>query len=96
MKRWPIAWYYYSDEGKKVSYVTEMNNNTAFLKSGDFDVIIAHDGKHLSMPGYDKYTFKKSYWFSVYDNMDRLIPYYFLRDGKVGSLNFDVFVRNSS
>ena len=95
-ERWPIAWYYYSDEGKKVSYVTEMNNNTAFLKSGDFDVIIAHDGKHLSMPGYDKYTFKKSYWFSVYDNMDRLIPYYFLRDGKVGSLNFDVFVRNSS
>ncbi|MBN1432385.1 MAG: TIGR03663 family protein [Methanomicrobiaceae archaeon] len=95
-ERWPIAWYYYSEEGRKISYVTEMNNNTAYLKNGDFDVIIAHDGKHLSMPGYDKYTLKKSYWYSVYDNIDRLIPYYFLRDGKTGSLNFDVFVRKSS
>jgi len=95
-ERWPFAWYYFSEEGKKVNYVTNMDENLNYLKNGGFDVIIAHDGKNISMPGYDKYTLKKSYWFSIYDTGDRLIPYYFLRDGKVGSLNFDVFVRNNS
>jgi len=95
-ERWPFAWYYYSEEGKRVNYVTEMDKNIDFLKNGDFDVIIAHDAKNIEMPGYEKYVLKKSYWFSLYDNGDRLISYYFLRDGKVGSLNFDVFVRNST
>ncbi|WP_048151542.1 flippase activity-associated protein Agl23 [Methanolacinia paynteri] len=96
-ERWPIAWYYYSEEGKKVSYVTDMNKNIDYLKNGDFDLIIVHDDKNLSVPGYEKYTtLKKSYWFSYYDNKDRLIPYYFLRDGKVGSLNYDVLVRTNS
>lgn len=95
-ERWPFAWYYFDEEGKKVNYVTDMDKNTDYLKDGDFDVIIAHDAKNISMPGYDKYVLKKSYWFSIYDNGDRLIPYYFLRDGKMGSLNFDVFVKNTS
>lgn len=95
-ERWPFAWYYYSEEGKKVNYVAEMDKNMNYLKNGGFDVIIVHDAKNISMPGYDKYTLKKSYWFSIYDNKERLLPYYFLRDGKVGSLNLDIFVRNSS
>ena len=96
-ERWPFAWYYYDEEGKKVNYVIDMDKNIDFLKNGDFDLIVAHDGKNISVPGYEKLTtLKKSYWFSYYDNKDRLIPYYFLRDGKLGSLNFEIFVRENS
>lgn len=95
-ERWPFAWYYYDEEGKKVSYVTNMDQNLDYLKNGDFDLIIVHDAKNINLPGYDKITLKKSYWFSTYDNLDRIVQYYIFRDGDVGSLNFDVFTRSNS
>ena len=63
----------------------------------DPGVIILHDTESLtSIEGYDKSTYKLSYWFSVYDNQDRLIDYYMHRDGKMGSINLDVFTRRQN
>jgi hypothetical protein len=51
-----------------------------------------HDTDSLpSIEGYDKKTYKLDYWFSYYDNSDRLVDYYLHRDGKMGSINIDVF-----
>ena len=56
------------------------------------DVIILHDTEsYPSIPGYNKTTYKLDYWFSYYDNQDRLLDYYFHRDGIMGSINLDVF-----
>jgi hypothetical protein len=38
-------------------------------------------------------TYKLSYWFSIYDNEHRIPEYYFKRDGKLGSINIDVFTQ---
>lgn len=55
-------------------------------------VIILHDAESYPViEGYDKKTYKLSYWFSFYDNENRLIDYYLHRDGKMGSINLDVF-----
>jgi hypothetical protein len=45
------------------------------------------------LPGYTKTTYKLDYWFSIYDNENRLPVYYFYRDGTMGSINLDVFTR---
>ena len=51
-----------------------------------------HDASsYTSIEGYNKTTYKLSYWFSFYDNEDRLLDYYFHRDGKMGSINLDIF-----
>jgi hypothetical protein len=55
-------------------------------------VIMLHDGEsYPSIEGYNKTTYKLSYWFSFYDNDDRLFDYYIHRDGKMGSINLDIF-----
>ncbi len=55
-------------------------------------VIILHDAaSYPSIQGYDKNTYKLGYWFSFYDNENRLIDYYLHRDGRMGSINIDVF-----
>jgi hypothetical protein len=61
-------------------------------------VIILHDAESLpAIEGYDKKTYKLSYWFSFMDNENRLFEYYLHRDGKMGSINIDVFtVRNAT
>ena len=59
--------------------------------------IILHDGaSYVSLEGYNKTTHKLSYWFSFYDNEDRLPDYYLHRDGKMGSMNLDIFTRINS
>ena len=55
-------------------------------------VIILHDAaSYPSIPAYDKKTYKLGYWFSYYDNENRLADYYLHRDGRTGSINIDVF-----
>jgi hypothetical protein len=55
-------------------------------------VIILHDTEsYPSIEGYQKKTYRLSYWFSFYDNEKRLPEYYLRRDGKIGSINIDVF-----
>jgi hypothetical protein len=58
------------------------------------DMVITHDlDSYASLEGYDKKTYKLSYWFSIYDNEHRIPEYYFKRDGKMGSINIDVFTK---
>jgi uncharacterized protein (TIGR03663 family) len=89
---WPLPWYYRGDKWKtKVKfYDSKMDVDTLTQKNPG--VIILHDTEsYPSIPGYTKKTYKLSYWFSFYDNEKRLPEYYLQRDGKMGSINIDVF-----
>jgi hypothetical protein len=94
---WPLPWYYRGDiwNEKMKFYGQIVDQNT--IDQVNPDMIITHDlESYPCLPGYDKATYKLSYWFSIYDQEDRLPEYYFQRDGKLGSINIDVFTRNAS
>lgn len=90
---WPLPWYYRGGEwekilfyGKKVDPIVWMGKNP--------DVIITHDiDSYESLPDFEKRTYHLSYWYSWFDNKERILPWYFLRDGKIGTVNLDVFTR---
>lgn len=90
---WPLPWYYRGNRsGKLLYYMKRLDEDTVL--GMDPDLVIAYDVEsYESLPGYEKRTFRNNYWFSYYDQQDRLLEYYFRRDGPVGSMNFDVFVK---
>ncbi len=91
---WPLPWYYRGEDAEKLVYYGRRVDENTFANQ-DFDLVIAHDASsYASIPGYDKETCKLNYWFSYYENEDRLLEYYFTRDGPMGSMNFDIFTRN--
>ncbi|MBN2734933.1 MAG: TIGR03663 family protein [Methanomicrobiaceae archaeon] len=115
--RWPFVWYYMQDYPRKVSYYSEGYNK--YIGPEDYDVIILHDAEKIEeIPGFSKYTCKKSYWVDVYGlvqssrlkadifdagyrnavlgDIKRLILYYFTRDTGLGSINIDVFVKETN
>jgi len=64
------------------------------IYDNNYDLVIAYDqSSYDSLVGYTKRTIRLNYWFSYYDNQDRLLEWYFERNGKVGSMNLDVFTR---
>ena len=90
---WPLPWYYRGEMAKKLSYYGKKVDE-ATIGSNDFDLVIAYDqSSYPYLPGYTKRTIRLNYWFSLYDNEDRLLEWYFKRDGKVGSMNLDIFTR---
>ncbi len=92
---WPLPWYYRGGRWDEVKFYRTMKDLDTMLRMKP-DVIIFHDTEsYPSLPGYVKKTYKLSYWFSYYDNQDRLAEYYFLRDGKMGSIKIDVFTPDS-
>jgi uncharacterized protein (TIGR03663 family) len=91
---WPLPWYYRGNRWNKIIFYGQREDEAPLLRQKP-DLIIFHDTEsYSSLPEYDKKMYRLSYWFSYWDNQDRLIEYYFLRDGKIGSINLDVFVRN--
>jgi uncharacterized protein (TIGR03663 family) len=91
---WPLPWYYRGDRWTKIKFYTSREDEETITKNQP-GVIILHDGNsYPSLQGYEKKTYKLSYWFSVYDNEKRMIDYYLHRDGRMGSINLDVFIRN--
>jgi uncharacterized protein (TIGR03663 family) len=91
---WPLPWYYRGDRWNKITFYGQ-KEDIATLTAEHPDTIILHDAESYdSIPGYDKQTYKLDYWFSFYDNQDRLLDYYFHRDGTMGSINLDVFTRD--
>jgi predicted membrane-bound mannosyltransferase len=90
---WPLPWYYRGSRWNKITmFADRMDIPT--LTGSHPDLIILHDGaSYESIEGYDKVTYKLSYWFSFYDNQDRLLLYYLHRDGRMGSINIDLFKR---
>jgi uncharacterized protein (TIGR03663 family) len=90
---WPLPWYYRGVMAKKLSYYGNKISEQG-LYNNDYDLIIAYDAdSYSSLRGYEKRTIKLDYWFSYYDNKDRLPEWYFKRDGKMGSMNLDLFTR---
>jgi len=90
---WPLPWYYRGDRGSNLSYYSQKVSEPT-IYGGDFDLVITHDADtYPVLEGYTKETFRLNYWFSYDENKDRLLEYYFLRDGKMGSRNLEVFSR---
>jgi uncharacterized protein (TIGR03663 family) len=90
---WPLPWYYRGDRWNKIKFYGDITDEQT-LTMDNPGVIILHDSaSYSSIPGFDKKTYKLGYWFSFYDNENRLIDYYIYRDGKMGSINIDVFTR---
>lgn len=88
---WPLPWYYRGDRWNKIVFYGQIEDPTTLTDSYP-GVIILHDTEsYPSIPGYTKKTYKLSYWFSFYDNDNRLFDYYMHRDGTMGSINIDVF-----
>jgi uncharacterized protein (TIGR03663 family) len=90
---WPLPWYYRGVMAKKLSYYGKKVDE-ATIYDNNFDLVIAYDqSSYPFLSGYEKRTIRLNYWFSYYDNEDRLLEWYFLRDGKMGSMNLDIFTR---
>jgi uncharacterized protein (TIGR03663 family) len=88
---WPIPWYFRGSKWDRIQFYGSLTD-VATLTKGHPGVIILHDQEsYPSLDGYQKKTYKLSYWFSFYDNEKRLPEYYLRRDGKMGSINLDVF-----
>ena len=91
---WPLPWYYRGVMAKKLSYYGKKVRRRTPSTDNNYDLVIAYDAaSYPSLDGYTKRTIKLDYWFSLYDNQDRLLEWYFKRDGKMGSMNLDVFTR---
>ena len=88
---WPLPWYYRGDRWNKIKFYGDIIDEQTLTQDHP-GVIILHDAaSYPSIQGYDKKTYKLGYWFSFYDNENRLIDYYLHRDGVMGSINIDVF-----
>jgi uncharacterized protein (TIGR03663 family) len=93
---WPLPWYDRGHGWDKVRFYGEILNTSEIYRQLP-DMVITHDlESYPELQGYHKRTYKLSYWFSVIDNQDRIPAYYFLRDGKMGSINLDIFTRNGT
>jgi len=90
---WPLPWYYRGDRWDRMIFYGE-KKDIGTLTMDSPDTIVLHDTESYDeIPGYNKATYKLNYWFSFYDNDDRLFDYYIHRDGTMGSTNLDVFTR---
>jgi uncharacterized protein (TIGR03663 family) len=88
---WPLPWYYRGDKWDRVQFYGSLTDADSLTEKNP-GVIILHDTEsYPSIDGYQKKTYKLSYWFSFYDNENRLPEYYLRRDGQMGSINIDVF-----
>jgi uncharacterized protein (TIGR03663 family) len=88
---WPLPWYFRGSKWEKIQFYGSLTDEATLTRDHP-GVIILHDTEsYPSIDGYQKKTYKLGYWFSFYDNENRLPEYYIRRDGKVGSINIDVF-----
>ena len=70
---WPLPWYYRGDLWDKFTFYGQ-KEDIATLTAEHPDTIILHDTESYdSIPGYGKQTYKLDYWFSFYDNENRLL-----------------------
>ena len=88
---WPLPWYYRGERWNKIKFYGDIVDEPTLTQDNPGVIILYDAASYPSIEGYDKKTFKLGYWFSYYDNENRLIDYYFHRDGRMGSINIDVF-----
>lgn len=88
---WPLPWYYRGDRWERIQFYGSLTDVDTLTRDHP-GVIILHDQEsYPSIEGYAKKTYKLAYWFSFDENKGRLPDYYLRRDGKMGSINIDVF-----
>ncbi|MDV0443819.1 flippase activity-associated protein Agl23 [Methanorbis rubei] len=95
---WPYSWYYRGDAWNNISYYGKKISEDSIL-SGNFDIVMMHDGdSYESLPGYEKKTIRLSYWLDggATGTNPGWLTYYLTRQGKIGSINTDVFTKISS
>jgi len=93
---WPLPWYYRGERWNKIKFYGDRADIPTLTEKNP-GVIILHDiESYPAIDHYDKKTYKLSYWFSFYDNENRLLNYYLHRDGKMGSINLDVFTKQKT
>lgn len=91
---WPLPWYYRGEDASKLNYYSKRVDEST-IYAGDFDLVITLDSDtYQDLVGYAKKKIRLNYWFSYNENKDRLLEYYFFRDGDVGSRKFDIFSRD--
>jgi uncharacterized protein (TIGR03663 family) len=90
---WPLPWYYRGDRWNKIKFYGDITDEQTLTLDNPGVIILYDAASYSSIQGYDKKTYKLGYWFSFYDNENRLIDYYIHRDGKMGSINIDVFTK---
>ncbi|MDR2855301.1 MAG: TIGR03663 family protein [Methanomicrobiales archaeon] len=91
---WPLPWYYRGDRWSKfLFYAGAIPEDELYGLDPDLVIADYNDEIYPSLEGYTKETYKLSYWFSWYENHDRALAWFFLRDGTLGSLNINVFTR---
>ena len=90
---WPLPWYYRGDKWNSITFYGAKVDDTQLYK-GDFDLAIVNTAdSYPYLAGYKKETIHLNYWFSYYDNQNRLLDYYVQRDGKLGSMDLDIFTK---
>ncbi|NLA38565.1 MAG: TIGR03663 family protein [Methanomicrobiales archaeon] len=90
---WPLPWYYRGEAASKLIYYSNKVDEST-IYSGDFDLVITEGSDtYPALEGYVKETHRLNYWFSYTENKDRLLEYYFFRNGNVGSRSLEVFSR---
>ena len=88
---WPLPWYFRGERWKKITFYGDVTDEKTLTQNTP-GVIMLHDAaSYTAIAGYNKTTYKLSYWFSFYENEDRLLDYYIRRDGKMGSINLEIF-----
>ena len=90
---WPLPWYYRGDRWDKIDFYGDIIPDDQ-IYAMEPDVIIAHDqNSYPGLEGYTHETYRLSYWFSWHENRDRILRWFLLRDGPMGSINIEVFTR---
>jgi uncharacterized protein (TIGR03663 family) len=90
---WPLPWYYRGDKWNTITFYGAKVADTQIYQ-GDFDLAIVNSAdSYPYLAGYKKETIHLNYWFSYYDNQNRLLDYYMQRDGKLGSMDLDIFTK---
>jgi len=89
---WPMPWYYRGQGSQKISYLGSVTDPEYFA-GGEYGVVISdYPAGFDAVPGYEHVLVNHSYWYSSYENRDRLAEYYFRRDGTIGSVKWNIFV----
>jgi len=88
---WPFPWYYRDTKNNNIRFYGSWLSPEEIYER-DFDLVIAHNSEtYVALDGFTKESYQRSYWFSWYDQKERLIEWFFLRNGQVGYDWFDVF-----
>jgi len=88
---WPLPWYYRDVQSSNIKFYGSWLSPEEIHERG-FDLVIAHNSNSYShLDGFIKEMYQRSYWFSWDETKDRLLAWFFLRNGEVGYDWYDVF-----